>query len=259
MQDSAPVSPDVAHQAYTFLFEMLSWPPLAGLRSHYVLLCLNNLKQHTSSVMALRLLRGLMDMSPQKRKKMPGVEVQTTLDLLESHDLLTLFFNDLDHFKASSRTALSQYGAAAAQLDVKNAVLVGKFPYMQQIKERLMFLDHVLGSTPFVLSIPQLTSFWKDLVVAALVPEERDEAFTWLEHTRAGQAQKSQPASNEEDGALHLFMELVPAMRVDNLSKEGFGFFDFFFRYINFKLHKLTQVENKYVYQKYPFRFLILN
>ena len=233
---------------------MLSWNGLAHLRPTYVSLCLNNMKLHNSVVMSLRLLRSLMDMSPQKRKKLtPGMgsgnihEVQQTLDILETNDLLTLFFDDLDHFKNSARAALAQLGPSAANVDVKNTILVGKFPYMIQIKDRLAFLDHVLSTTHFTLSVPQVTTFWNDLVIGALVPEERDEAFGWLEHTRALLSQKP-TQTPAEDPMFHLFLELVPSLQVDQLSKEGFTFFDFFYRYVNYKLHKITQAENnKYV------------
>jgi hypothetical protein len=176
MLDATPVSHDVAHQAFNVLTEMLNWNVLAHLRPNYVSLCLANLKQHNSVVMSLRLLRSLMEMSPPKRKKiMTGAsggvhEVHQTLEMLETNDLLALFFDDLDHFKTSAKAALNQFGPSAANVDLKNAVLVGKFPYMVQIKERLGFLDHVLSTTHFTLSIPQVTIFWNDLVVGALVP-----------------------------------------------------------------------------------------
>lgn len=189
-------------------------------------------------------------MPAPKRKKMTGVgggtviETQQTIDILETHDLLALFFADLDHFKNTARGALA---SGPANIDLRSYVLVGKYPYMTEIKERLGFLEHVLGSTPFTLGIPQVTTFWNDLVLNALVPEERDEAFTWLERTRGFLSAKA-PVPQAEDSVLHLFLELVPSLNVEQLSKEGFSFFDYFYRYVNFKHQKLTQTESsKYV------------
>lgn len=182
-------------------------------------------------------------MPAPKRKKTGVVETQQTIELLETHDLLALFFEDLDHFKNTARATLA---TSPANIDLRSAVIVGKYPYMAEIKERLGFLEHVLSSTHFTLGIPQVTTFWNDLVLNALVPEERDEAFTWLERTRGFLSSKA-PVPQAEDSVFHLFLELVPSLNVDQLSKEGFSFFDYFYRYVNFKLHKLTQAENKYV------------
>jgi hypothetical protein len=248
------LSQDVAQQALQCLTDNLSQGSHAHLRADFVQKCLGNLKRHESVVMSLRVLRTLTSSSssPTKRKRngMGTVNTpkesqrRTIRNLIKTEDLMSLLVEDLDHFKMNKV--------------VKNASsMVGKFPYMIHITERLAFMEYVLSTTHSLLSIAQVTTFWSDLVINALVPAECNAALVWLvKRTRASlsygslrkcsasssssSSSSSSAAAAAEDIMLYLFKELVPFLPVEQLSKEGFDFFDFLFRHINFEPHKLT-------------------
>jgi hypothetical protein len=112
------------------------------------------------------------------------------------------------------------------------ACLVGKHSHLQQVKDRLDFLDQLLGTSPLVLNEAQVDAFWDVVVLGAITSEERDLAFNWLENAR-GAAGREHPFTDEV--TQHLFLHKVPLLDLSQLSATGFNFFEYYFRYVNWK------------------------
>jgi hypothetical protein len=100
--------------------------------------------------------------------------------------MLSLFFKDLQRYKETVQTAVAN---ARTHIDINNFV-IGKFTHLQHMKERLEFLDFVLGNSKITLTCEQLDVLWDCTIVKALTPEERDIGFQWFENANTSTANK---------------------------------------------------------------------
>jgi hypothetical protein len=62
-------------------------------------------------------------------------------------------------------------------------VLSGNNTYIDQIKDRLDFLNYILRHSMLTLSVNQVDILWKSVIMEPLTLREREEGFKWLENS----------------------------------------------------------------------------
>lgn len=115
---------------------------------------------------------------PDKRTKKED-SIPTVIEWLDSeYNLLNLFFATLLHLKQQAKLAVT---------DNINQFIIGREPYLTQIRERLDFLDYILSWSDLMLTSQQIDLLWDYIILQAQSAEERDAGFQWLENARGSQ------------------------------------------------------------------------
>lgn len=159
--------------------------------------CITNLEKHQSVPQSLSLLyriignfniycyyflNNLGTYPDKKNKKMDNIS--SVIEWLETnYKLLDLFFEELVHYKSLAKNALSNIKSIET-INLDNQNLVGKLSHLQQIKERLDFLEFILKNSNLLLSIKQIDIFWSCIILNPLTYQERELGFSWLENIR---------------------------------------------------------------------------
>ncbi len=162
-----------------------------------------------------------------------------------------------------------------------------RYTHMQQIKIRLSFLEFLLVNSSstltaaqvpfeladtlrspfpnaFSLSRPQVDVLWDNLITNALVPEEREACFAWLEKSSANKPDgfvvrswlhiyarestllcfcRSVQQAFDESVIQHLFVDKMAQMDCTLLNQAGFNVFHRYFLAINEKKDRLKRVD----------------
>nr|XP_054759305.1 ubiquitin carboxyl-terminal hydrolase 34-like [Lytechinus pictus] len=168
--------------------------------------CLENLKQHRSVVVSLRLIPKLFASFQQYRNNYNTHWI--TMWAERELGMMNLFFADLLHYTGQVRLAKKQ----EKQL----------YTHKTEIQTRLQFLTCVFstGGSPdhFRLTLDQVDTLWSCL---ALDSDCSDEALNWF----------LQQANNKDQHALglenfkHIFFHKMPQLEPDSISMTGLNLF----------------------------------
>ncbi|KAL6057498.1 USP domain-containing protein [Balamuthia mandrillaris] len=240
IQDGSNASPFAVNQAHLFLEHFLQWPNCFLIRQNYMERCVNNLQQQTSVPQSLQLLQKIIETHYEKSTEK---EVDTRSHVISWLDdnlqLCSLFFADLVDYKTKAKATAQRFMDTPHDLNEQN--LVGCHPHRLQISERLQFLDYILGNSPLTLSTERADEFWSSLITEALTSDERDLAFGWLETARN---RRAFPLLSDETTE-YIFTKKIPSLDFSALSVKGFGLFEFYFRYMNWKNKSFEETPQK--------------
>lgn len=234
------VASDVSNQALSFLFDFLHWGNCYSQRVPFMERCIENIKNHDSVPQTLTILSRIISTYPETISKKSDC-VYSVIEWLENnHQMLNIVLQDLVHYKQCSKEQASKLPPST---DLDTAILYGTKDHFSQIKDRSTFLEYVLTHSGLMLSMDQLNVFWSCLVTNALTIAEKELAFGWLENTRG--ANLISPAFDDEM-TQYIFVSKIGELDFSSLTVAGLSFFEFFFRYVNWKNHKFEQTENSY-------------
>ena len=247
MQDATPVSVELRVTASNFLGDLLTWQHCAAQRGIFLQRCVQQVREGSSVPQALRLCCKVLGSFPVKVRKKAD-SVSSVLEWLATqHQLLPAFFDDFRraHQQATLSTnaaqqalttALSEGGGHRAQ--AAEAALIGaRNERMQQLQERLDFLNFCTINAPLSLDQGQLDVLWECCVVNPCCPQEEDQVFRWLELARMNSAH-----ALSEEATRHLFTR-ASSLPLERLSPTAYACLEYFFRWINWKDRKYVQQE----------------
>jgi ubiquitin carboxyl-terminal hydrolase 34 len=237
-QDDAKTSVEVANKALNCLQEFMKYPVCYPQRSHYISLCLQNLREGKSVTQSLQLLTKIFGTYPKRKDEKDSV-VKLIDQLDAEQNLLQFFFKDLQKYKEMVQDAVNNRGT---KVDINNLV-IGKFTHLQHIGERLGFLDFVLGNSNIIVSNEQLDILWNCTIINALTPEERDMSFQWFENANSGN--DKQFLSFTKPALQYLFEKKFPEIDMATLTLHGFNFFEYLFKTINVELKRFEPATDR--------------
>ncbi|XP_041468588.1 ubiquitin carboxyl-terminal hydrolase 34-like isoform X2 [Lytechinus variegatus] len=196
----------LSSEAEKLLCSLVCVFPEREIRMRFVEGCLENLKQHRSVVVSLRLIPKLFASFQQYRNNYNTHWI--TMWAERELGMMNLFFADLLHYTGQVRLAKKQ----EKQL----------YTHKTEIQTRLQFLTCVFstGGSPdhFRLTLDQVDTLWSCL---ALDSDCSDEALNWF----------LQQANNKDQHALglenfkHIFFHKMPQLEPDSISMTGLNLF----------------------------------
>ncbi|KAL6065920.1 USP domain-containing protein [Balamuthia mandrillaris] len=239
LQDDAKVS--LADQAFDHLSELLKMEICAPIRSHYTERCAENLLKKTSVPQSLKLMIKIIETHPKKGRK----KALEALD--KKHRLMSAFFEDVKEYKELTKGCkVGKNGIVKLKKDSSKSSnhqkpLRPRFTYIEEIKTRLEFLEFVLTNSSISLSAAQVDVLWDCFITNALIPEEREACFAWLEKSRVNKSDGF--VAFDESIIQHLFVDKMAQMDCTLLNQAGYNVFQRYFLTINEKKDKLKRVD----------------
>ena len=257
MQDATPVSNEIRGTASSTLGDLLTWPHCAAQRGIFLQRCVQQLREGSSVPQALRLCCKVLGSFPCKvRKKVDSVG--SVLEWLATqHELLLAFFNDFRraHQVATLRISAAHQALASAHQEgggnraqsAEAALVATRNERLQQLQERLDFLNFCTINAPLSLNQEQLDVLWECCVVSPCCPQEEDQVFRWLELARMNSAH-----ALTEEATRHLFTRAA-SLPLERLSPTAYSCLEYFFRWINWKDRRFVQQEaNSFTVLNFP-------
>lgn len=99
--------------------------------------------------------------------------------LATQHDLAALLLRDLEAFKTAAQQQAQAAGLAPEAIDAH--VFGSHTPYLEAVRERLVFLRYILQNSQLPRLAPeQVDVLWARLYQQALTSREQDECVRWL-------------------------------------------------------------------------------
>ena len=159
----------------------------------------------------------------------------------DSAKLLDRFFSDVKYFKESARKSLSvdtneeEKKTEDNDDKINNRIIGnGKFKYLDEIQERLTFLEYILSNNSGTkLSAEYANIFWQSFVVNALTIQGREAAFISLKkmiHT----GMSLNDINLQENVAEIVFTKhMIQDMKIENMTQSGYDCFERYFVFVN--------------------------
>ena len=230
VQDECNVSSEIKTLAFTLLHDFIPWKLCFQFRIPLIARVMENLKNHRSSCASMKILGNIL--SSYLLDQPPVQNLPTLLTQLnEEFSLLELFFNDLESYKKLVNEQIQNNANLKEHPETWNTTCFTKLPHLQEIQERLQFLQHILQKSNLTLSQSDIDIFWASLVSGSITPEEKEAALKWLEFR---ENDYGNPIYSDEV-FLYLFEKKIVELDTENLSMEGLNLVFSFFKSINFK------------------------
>ncbi len=119
------------------------------------------------------------DTFPKKSKK-KAIE-----PLAKKYKIMDAFFVDLQKYKKDVQAeAVDELKEENLNKGKKGRWEKERYTHMQHVRTRLEFLEFILSNSAINLTAGQVDILWDCLITNALVPEEREACFAWLEKSR---------------------------------------------------------------------------
>eukprot|EP01105_Mastigella_eilhardi_P020178 TRINITY_DN4786_c0_g2_i4.p1 TRINITY_DN4786_c0_g2~~TRINITY_DN4786_c0_g2_i4.p1 ORF type:complete len:3017 (-),score=891.96 TRINITY_DN4786_c0_g2_i4:79-9129(-) len=246
MQDESPAPAEIAKQSVDTVEQILhsaAFPLMAGPRQNTIAKCIFNLRDHKSVPQSLMLTMRLLDTaidSTMRNKK----EVQSLSDVIcaleEQHHVVSLFCEDLLHWRGQAGAMLCDAGASATPAEqlFEEIVPGTKYTYNEHVQVRFDFIYFIVSNSKLSLSVSNMDFFWKAMILDAQLTQERDLAFMWLRNTLASQSQSTCFNADVPD---YIFLSLFPKADFASITPITFGTFSYYFRYVNWQHQKWEQ------------------
>lgn len=130
--------------------------------------------------------------------------------------------------------------------NVNQMVVLGR-AHIENVTQRLNFLEYVIQNAALVMRLEQVDSIWDLFISQALSAEEREVAFGWLE--RASNAPTSSDAGSavvlSEQQLQHLFTNKMLTTSGNAFTSAGYQLFERYFDRINDRLGKVKFADER--------------
>ena len=238
VQDEVPLSQELKTFAFTFIHDFIPWKFCYNYRLPLIIKSLENLKQHKSSCASFKVLESIL--TSYIHDQPPTISVQSLIHKLNNdYNILNLFFDDLKHYKTLVNTQIQQ-NENLKNPEVRNAHLFTKFSHIQEITERLQFLQFILHRSDITLSQDDIDVFWDHIISGSATPEEQELGLKWFEDIeRDGRKVFS------DEVFLYIFQQKLVKLDTENLSLEGLNLAFSFFKSINIKKGALKKEQRQ--------------
>lgn len=138
-------------------------------------------------------------------------------------------------------------GALAIRpLDVNNMIVLGR-AHLENVSQRLLFLEYVIQNAALVMRLEQVDSIWDLFISQALSTEEREVAFGWLERA-SNSASEGAAVVLSEQQLQHLFTNKMLTTSGNAFTGAGYQLFERYFGRINDRLGKVKFTEERKVF-----------
>ena len=214
---------EIKKLAFVFIKDFLNWKECYSQRKVIIDKCLENLKNHSSTVTNLQILKIAIE---TYTPSINGDCISTIIvNLEEESSLLQLFFNDLVYYKKSR-----------GEEEEEDSI--------SEIKERLNFLEFIICSSTVTLSREQIDILWDVIINDVNSYEEQTIGNEWLQ--QIGDITKSfQPFSGEM--YLYLFTEKFSTLDLQTASASNINLIVSYFEYINTLNCRLRYEQRNYI------------
>eukprot|EP01127_Copromyxa_protea_P022514 TRINITY_DN8090_c0_g1_i1.p1 TRINITY_DN8090_c0_g1~~TRINITY_DN8090_c0_g1_i1.p1 ORF type:complete len:2714 (-),score=433.50 TRINITY_DN8090_c0_g1_i1:44-7879(-) len=237
VQDGANFSFMVSSAMLSSLVDLLGHSSCKLQRVPFALRCVENLRRSVSVPQSLHVLRSIITFYSARSSDVTPEEV--ILSLNAHHNLLDLFFNSLAQYTQKLREI-----APNGDLDACRYVSNGShYSYFTDIKTRLDFLEFLCRTSPLELQESHIDLLWDNVLLHPVSPTISDVGYNWLKNV----ARTLDGFTALTDCALrYIFERKVATLNLRFLSPEGFSFFEYYFRMVNWSEHLLEQIGNEH-------------
>ena len=231
IQDNSGVSNDIRQYSYQF-FQDYSWKECHNLAVELIELCIENIKTHQSSCPAFKVLCIIFHSFGYSNLSTLLSQIEETKHFLE------LCLNDLQEYK---RRVLEKVKLSSENINFM--CFNSKTPYIQEIRERLEFLEYILCSSKIDISEKIINIFWDCIIINGLSADEKDYGFKWLDAT------KERHADSSKNIILYIFREKFSGL--NNWSTQAFSVAYNYFKVINTKNNCLAIQDDDVIVKSY--------
>ncbi|ETO28198.1 hypothetical protein RFI_08932 [Reticulomyxa filosa] len=249
VQDETCANEKLETQAQNLLKEVLSAYCSKEFRLKILVKCVDNLSEHKSVVSSLHVLERVIDIYPLSTEVGEQPDRWGVVQYLDKEfSMMKKFFEDIKYFKEQAtakakaiRDSREQKEMDEEYFSIINQMKDSKCIYLEEIKQRLEFLDLLLNKSNIRLKKDHIDIIWDIMVVNCLTPQEREEVFKWFQKVMDGFEYKSL-----EDGIPeHLFVnKFLRDILPEWLSLPAYESFEKFFLFVNQSKGNIQMVEN---------------
>eukprot|EP00329_Picozoa_sp_Boothbay-MS584-11_P005071 47559_4 len=253
MVDTSQTTPVIATLAETKLIDLAAQCyNMRDQKEPLMAKCVEFLSRSDSSPQCLKILWKVADTMQQNKTWTEVRTKQAAVETLQnSHDLLTVFFDDFIRYKhrakdfvpksptsaqaATTRSPSSKPGippvntAQNTSMSLDECIVCSRMPHLQQIELRLNVLTFILRNSSLQLSAEQVAILWDSGIADMSVSHtEREMVYKWLKNACA----KTVYTAMEPTAAAELFMAKLANASADwcsRMTPQGFTCFTRFF------------------------------
>ena len=259
VQDESKCSQPIVDQAKGLIKDCLSSIFSQELRIPTMNKCIENLKEHKSVCSSLQLLVKIIELYPTTTH-MSSEPVRWTIigHLDDSAKLLDHFFSDVKYFKdnASKKININNNNDEEKKADdvqrfknddkINNLIMGnGKFKYLDEVKERLQFLQYVLQENHTIkLTEEHANILWESFVVNALTLKEREGTFgSFKKMVNAGRPRKY--LYLQEGVPEKIFTnQMMKDISIESMTQSAYDCFERYFVFVNCQKNHLRMMES---------------
>ncbi|ETO14021.1 Ubiquitin carboxyl-terminal hydrolase family protein [Reticulomyxa filosa] len=238
VQDDSSVDDKLVNEAKNLLKDVLNLYYSRELRLPTLMKCASNLTEHKSVVSSLQILEKILELYPTSATATDDMDRWTVVEHLNSEfKLIQNFFEDINYFKEKAHAKAKELRKVCesdteyfAMINQMKCINGARFTFLDEIKERLSFLDCILEQSHIRLKKQHIDIIWDAMIVNCLTPEEREEAFKWFRKMMVGNRYKSL----DDDIPEHLFIQkFLKDITAESMSSSAYDSFERFFLFVN--------------------------
>jgi ubiquitin C-terminal hydrolase len=132
--------------------------------------------------------------------------------------------------------------ATPIMFDINTMLVLGR-PHLENVRQRLFFLEYVISNAALTMRMEQVDLLWDLFITQALSSAEREVAFGWLE--RASSNASGDVVILSEQQLQHLFTDKMLTMSGSAITTAGYQLFERYFCRINDRQGKVKFAEEK--------------
>ncbi|ETO16136.1 Ubiquitin carboxyl-terminal hydrolase family protein, partial [Reticulomyxa filosa] len=258
VQDESSVDDKLVNEAKNLMKEVLTTYFARELREPLLKRCIDNLVEHKSVIISLQVLEKVLQIyaTPSSSPMPPMMDDLHRWEIIAKlntqYAMMKHFFADIEFFKEKAsakakeiRTAYNEKELSAkyfAAVNQMKSVGSPRFSYLDEVKERLDFLDFILGFSNLRLEKQEIDIIWNSMVVNCLTPDEREEAFKWFQKMMTGLRFRSLG----DDLPQHLFInKFLTDIPPGSITLPAYESFEKFFLFVNQRKGNIEVIEHE--------------
>eukprot|EP01084_Bolivina_argentea_P320328 555774_1 len=232
VQDESGCNQSIRNQAKGLIKECLSSIFSQELRLPTMQKCIENITKHKSVCSSLQLLVKIIELYPTTTH-MSNEPVRWTIigHLHDEAKLLDHFFNNIKYFKENINNI--------NEIKAKNKL------YLNEIKERLQFLQYVLSNNHTIkLNEKYANILWESFIVNALIQKERELTFnSFKKMVHSGRPIKY-IYLQEKVPEILFTNHIMKDIKIINMTQPAYECFERYFQFVNCQKNFLQMLEN---------------
>ena len=228
IQDSSNAPNEVKQIAINYFNNDINWIEAELLQTAMILKCLKNVRKHTSVCSSYKVIMSIFNYYLlHEINLLPSLVFR----IEEIYNFTHLCFDDLQYYKNHVRS----FKDLNKDISINQMMFDSKHPYLQEIRERLGFLEYLLCYLVDGISEVNINVFWECIIDQAITEEERDLGYYWLNNL----SQKSSFA-----GVIsYIFHEKF--LKLNQWSPSAFSVICTYFKIINSNRNSLDLIGNQ--------------
>ena len=191
MLDESRINVLMSESALNILVAILKEPVCQSLRKVYLFRCFDKIQERDSVSQCINLIHSILNTQYYNHKYDLKSSLSVILEQIDSkYGVIKLLVSELeDFYQKMSEIVKREYPQANLTEEMKNRSYLGKYSYLVNLNNRLVFLGYMITNQAYDLSldITQIERLWDLFTAKPIWESDKEFFFNWISIRYEGQ------------------------------------------------------------------------